>query len=86
MRSQYRSLTPANGSDSRLDVSDQAVWSWLWWTVKTKVIDAVQRQETGERGLVDLRTDGGESWLIWVGDTVGEGSGDLAFDGVGGEQ
>lgn len=76
----------AVSDDDRLDVSDQAVWSWLWWTVKTKVIDAVQRQETGERGLVDLRTDGGESWLIWVGDTVGEGSGDLAFDGVGGEQ
>lgn len=44
----------AVGDDDGLDVSDDRVWAGLGGSEDAKVVDAVQGQETGERGLVDL--------------------------------
>jgi hypothetical protein len=44
----------AVGDDDGFDVSDDRVWAGLGGSKDAKVVDAVQGQETGERGLVDL--------------------------------
>lgn len=43
----------AVGDDDGFDISDERVWAGLGGSKDAKVVDAVQGQKTGERGLVD---------------------------------
>jgi hypothetical protein len=55
----------AVGDDDGFDVSNDRVWAGLGGSKDAKVVDAVQGQETGERGLVDGGTGFGDLGPLW---------------------
>jgi hypothetical protein len=68
----------AVGDDDGLDVPDDRIWAGLGGSEDAKVVDAVQGQKTGVRGLVDLGAGFGDLGPVRVGRSVGEGGGDLS--------
>jgi len=77
-----------SGLHDGLYIADQAVWSGLGRAEETEVIDAVEGEESGEGGLVNLGPDRGEERLIGVGRAVGQRGRDLGVDSgrSGGEE